>query len=157
MLRLETAARKGLAAPPVDLRYLRKSYRQQSEATGQVYSFLEDIYNSIAENLPDVRDKTADSPVDPYSLAVVPVEPEEPPQKKQQLRSVTAAPTRAAREQRWLPPGTMKEYYEQFLLQAKVKVSFPTFWTEPCPCIIASCLFWSTCKPLLEPLDFFAM
>ena len=64
----------------MDLRYLSRSQfarDQTHQAVTEVMSFLETIYTSVAENLPDVRDETYDgepdhetSVDDPYSLHI---------------------------------------------------------------------------------------
>ena len=99
-----------------------------------MHSFLEDIYNSVAETLPDVRDETLDSDahIDPYAIAMSDqnLRPQKQAKKNQTYRSVQISPEAAQKEARHLPPGTMKEYYDQFLLQAAEKVSFKTFWLE---------------------------
>lgn len=63
---------RGDGAPPVDLRYLEKAKRGErtSDFFPGIFSFLEQIYNSVAENLPNVRDTTYDSAADPYAIIV---------------------------------------------------------------------------------------
>ena len=89
-------------------------------------SFLETIYTSVAENLPDVRDETYDgepdhetSVDDPYSLHIglyqqdsEKVAKEKVPKAKKRRRGVQVCPGRTVAEgceERWLPNGTMKE------------------------------------------------
>ena len=70
------AAREGNVAPPVDLRYLKKPTSRigvSSQVRPDVISYLESIYESVAETLPDFRDEafgaegnTVDLCGDPY-------------------------------------------------------------------------------------------
>ena len=114
-------------------------------------SFLETIYTSVAETLPDVRDETYDGETDhetsvddPYSLHIglyqdeaQKVAKEKVPKAKKHHRGVQVCPGRTVAEgceERWLPNGTMKEYWVQFCTQnPSAKVSFPTFWRVPRP------------------------
>eukprot|EP00435_Cladocopium_sp_Y103_P026275 s1851_g6.t1 len=140
--RLIAAARKGEAVAPLDLRYLQKGVPKRGnaggdETRGRVVTFLRGIYESVAETLPDVRDegfddvdaaadKVAQLPqaeLDPYAQAIG------DPQLRFKLKPKTKG-VRAQRmglqvnihrrpengyEKRWLPPGYIREYYEQFL------------------------------------------
>ena len=54
-----------MSAPPADLRFLKRALAVTSESTSEVVSFLEQLYNSVAETMPDVRDDTADDERDP--------------------------------------------------------------------------------------------
>ena len=65
----------GDAKPPVDLRYLKRAESgadHTRECVSKVISFLETIYSSVAENLPDVRDDTWDEgpPEDPHGMSI---------------------------------------------------------------------------------------
>ena len=136
----------------MDLRYLSRSEfarDQTHQDVSEVMSFLETIYTSVAENLPDVRDETYDgepdhetSVDDPYSLHIglyqqdsEKVAKEKVPKAKKRRRGVQVCPGRTVAEgceERWLPNGTMKEYWVQFCTQnPSAKVSFPTFWRVP--------------------------
>ena len=100
-----------------------------------VTNFLHRVYSSIAETLPDVRDETlgddeiaADSGIielksDPYHIAA---KGHAKPRKMH--RSVVIRDT--ALEIRYLPPGTMKEYWVQYCRQSNLTApaSFPSFW-----------------------------
>ena len=63
--RLEKGARAKMSAPPADLRFLKRALAVTSESTSEVVSFLEQLCNSVAETMPDVRDDTADDERDP--------------------------------------------------------------------------------------------
>ena len=59
----------GRPSPPVDLRYLKTSGTSMSQVTGEsvrarVCTFLEQIYTSQAETLPDIRDEPAEGDQD---------------------------------------------------------------------------------------------
>ncbi|CAK9056461.1 Hypothetical protein (Fragment) [Durusdinium trenchii] len=60
--RVTQAVNDGASAPPVDLRYLNRPGVEAEVATcrSDILSFLSEIYNSIAETLPDFRDDTFD-------------------------------------------------------------------------------------------------
>lgn len=146
--RIRAAVEKGDQAAPVDLRYLErgKHVHLDSKLFNEIFSFLEQIYNSVAENLPDVRDKTYDSEMDPYAVLAeeqqnhvedcskkVKMRPKEPRTRTQKNKGgVAVDPARTVQagcEVRWLPPGTMKEYWMQYKQQADGPgASFPTFW-----------------------------
>lgn len=146
--KLKDAVENASPKPPVDQRYLERGRFCQDknpEKISEVLSFLERIYTSVAENLPDVRDDTADTedPNDPYGLqlGVHAHTAEDPPEKhtknKKHRRGVPICPGRTVAdgcEERWLPNGTMKEYWTQYCHQSgeTAKVSFPTFWRVTC-------------------------
>lgn len=142
----------GDVKPPIDLRYLKrgKLAGENSQKVTDVVSFLQSVYDSIAETLPDVRDATLDdddtSPSvpselkdgDPYLLAMSSqtIEPEDKSKrKKRNHRGVQINPARTSAdfEDRYLPPGTMKEYWVQYCqrMTGCEKVAFPTFWRAP--------------------------
>ena len=73
--KLSEAVQNGDAKPPMDLRYLKRAEfgaNSTQECVSEVVSFLETVYSSIAENLPDVRDDTWDegSPEDPHGMSI---------------------------------------------------------------------------------------
>eukprot|EP00435_Cladocopium_sp_Y103_P059081 s1635_g21.t1 len=145
--KLSEAAQNGDAKPPVDLRYLQRAgfgADSTKECVSEVLSFLESIYCSVAENLPDVRDATWDEgpPEDPYGMstglepAKVPIVEKQVKVKKHQ-RAVKVCPGRSVAdgmEERFLPAGTMKEYWIQYKnqSQSEQQAAFPTFWRVPC-------------------------
>ena len=150
--RIKSAIDRGDQAAPVDLRYLEraKHVRSESKLFHGIFSFLEQIYNSVAESLPDVRDRTYDSEVDPYAVFAedqqhdvadcskkVKMRPKEPKTKMRKNKGgVAVNPARTVQagfEVRWLPPGSIKDYWIQYNQQvASSPASFPTFWRVPC-------------------------
>ena len=137
-------------APPADLRYLERPKAkcgdsELTEARGDVISFLEALYESVAETLPDFKDEIL-TPVDQacdVSRSSDPYAEEKEFQTEALLGCRTRKPRKAKRqiqinldrtskhfEERWLPPSTMKEYYEQYQIQSALPkpASFPTFW-----------------------------
>ena len=117
-----------------------------------IISFLQGVYESIAETLPDWRDD-----MEPGDLAVIAVggDVEDPysqfddikkklANKNEHLghlpgpaarprthnKSVKLDADRANLEERFLPPGTMVEYFDQFKLACPehANISFSTFW-----------------------------
>ena len=155
--RLIEAARRGDIVAPADLRYLQGLPKQGAKETdtsrARIVSFLRGVYESTAETLPDVRDDTydADEAVsvglvvpelqDPYAetLGAGP-EPVVQAGKKKKVHSkkfsITLNPDRKAAfegQERFLPPGSMKDYWEQFndvhpRAHDERPVSFTTFW-----------------------------
>ena len=145
------------------MRYLRKGLQTRGDcggdsARGRVASFLRGIYESVAETLPDVRDEGFDgdpgleafqaslpqSQPDPYCKAL---EPQARLQIKPSTRGIrkrrmgldlnTTRRPEMGFEKKWLPPGCIKDYYEQFLIAEKTfacgsddrkPVAFSTFW-----------------------------
>lgn len=94
-----------------------------------VTGFLHRVYGSIAETLPDVRDGALEESeiqeltTDPYIKA----------RPRKFFRSV---PLREHNlEPRYLPPGTMKEYWVQYVQQSQLAkpASFPCFWRVTWP------------------------
>ena len=70
--RLFDAAQQGAHAPPVDLRFISKPYahcnRLESDSVrADCISYLNTLYQSVAEVIPDVKDDTFDD-IDPNSL-----------------------------------------------------------------------------------------
>ena len=76
--RLKAAVLRGDARPPVDLRYLARPSQDVESNTKEVYSFLQRLYDSVAETLPDVRDEDGvqtslqhfENADDPYAKAL---------------------------------------------------------------------------------------
>ena len=131
------------------------------EVTSDVIEFLQKIYCSVAETLPDVRDDTLSD--DESSLPKIDVRVQQPdsepyadfslalradircpPSAKQSKpktrprkmrKSIPIRPGRgsAENEERFLPPGTMKEYHTQYVRQSGLAkpASFPCFWRVP--------------------------
>ncbi|CAK9015960.1 unnamed protein product [Durusdinium trenchii] len=141
--RLWGAASRGADGPPADLRFVTKPKSQTigNCSTARVVSFLQTLYDSVAETLPDVRDDGIElsifgggESVDPYATVDLPPALMEPV-KRQKVRRykqglkvhVEREPETSGVEERYLPPGTMKEYYEQFKCLDD-SVSFSTFW-----------------------------
>ena len=105
------------------------------EVVTEVITFLEQIYTSVAENLPDVRDESWDGAStngreDPYSLRLDTLYPqptlpaERITKSKKHQRGVQICPGRSVAdgcEERFLPAGTMKD---------NKKASFPTFFHQ---------------------------
>ena len=133
-----SAVQEGQAKPPLDLRYLEKTKFGRDdipEVVTEVITFLEQIYTSVAENLPDVRDESWDGAStngreDPYSLRLDTLYPqptlpaERITKSKKHQRGVQICPGRSVAdgcEERFLPAGTMKD---------NKKASFPTFFHQ---------------------------
>lgn len=69
--RLYNSAQNGEEAPPVDTRYLTKPYSKSGDesaaARADIISYLNSLYESLAETLPDSRDETFDD-VNPEAM-----------------------------------------------------------------------------------------
>ncbi len=131
-------------------------------AKARVISFLESIYTSVAETLPDHRDDLnpgdsfvvyqIDSAVDPYSefdavqrqlsqhsdlTRQHSMKQQKNTKKFQKKKSVVINAEKVALglEERFLPPGRMMDYFEQYkaiLHDSDECVSFATFWRTWC-------------------------
>ena len=143
------------------MRYLKKGLPTKGNdgaesSRGRVATFLRGVYESVAETLPDVRDETYDGPTAGDFTVNLPEAEQDP--YAQAMSGTTGrmklkTSTRGVRtqrmgmsintsrrpdyglEKRWLPPGFMKDYYEQFLATEKMlniessqQVAFSTFW-----------------------------
>ena len=93
------------------------------------------MYSSIAETLPDVRDETLGDDEIPAEGGIIELK-SDPYQaaasghaKPRKMHRSVAIPD-ANLEVRYLPPGTMKEYWVQYCRQSKMTApaSFPAFW-----------------------------
>lgn len=147
---MRTAAESGSLTPPLDLRFFRKGVEQLDRAPSKsaVISFLQGIYDSVAETLPDARDDvdpcigttiTLPEMEDQYAKfgqisekldaqkKALETQPGLKPRKRK--KSVCLDVDRTDREERFLPPGHMVDYFEQFKLACpEEKVSFSCFW-----------------------------
>eukprot|EP00435_Cladocopium_sp_Y103_P067616 s19_g30.t1 len=96
--RLWEAAVRGDENPPADMRFVthEKAHVTADSSTGQVTTFLQTIYDSVAETLPDIKDDGLElgfhkslEGADPYASVDMPVVAAvEPPAKKQKVRKV---------------------------------------------------------------------
>lgn len=140
------------------MRYIRLTLNKEPAATSECISFLEGIYQSIAETLPEIRDcSISTSLVDSTAL----LETEDSYRKGVTLKekNVTQVINKKfvkrkgprkfksgmqvnrdrseTREIRYLPPGRMKDYYEMMLSQysseTAAPASFATFYRAPGP------------------------
>ena len=112
-------------------------------------SFLESIYSSVAETLPDHRDDPADEctmytlnmPVsDQFSAQLDSQEQlgeghtemtKAAPLPRIKKKSITVNPARVGLEVRFLPPGKMVDYFEQYKAvtqDSSEQVAFSSFW-----------------------------
>lgn len=150
--RLWTAVQSEQEGPPADLRFLKKSCSKVAgeSSTARVVSFLETLYESVAETLPDVRDDAISAklvePViaqgDGYAanlteeatasdpLKQIHAEQKRPRKRKKGLQlHPERHPDVSKLEVRYLPPSTMKEHWETMQsLDGREAVSFGTFW-----------------------------
>ena len=109
------AVSRGVRHCPLDARYMQCAVKHVPSALrGEVYSYLESLYESVAETLPD-SDSGASANSDSGSDC--------------QLFDLPDPPASGAkREVRKLPPGTMYETWRQFL-ELGGKGGFKLFWS----------------------------
>ena len=130
------------------MRYLRapKADMTGESSKGRVVTFLEQIYTSQAETLPDFRDTLGDSDLshgyeldvtvkhqfhDAYGENVGKSGENKKTKCRQTFRSIRINPEKLKNQEvRHLPPGSMKDIYEQFCISEPegAKVGFATFW-----------------------------
>lgn len=110
-----TAVKAGAIVPPADIRFLRLGANPQHGETpaSRIISFLQNVYESVAETLPDARKEEHDCKTtltecgseqdqDPYATAfmdgvAVPIKPRHKPSSCRGARR-QVAPTRGPRE-----------------------------------------------------------
>lgn len=148
--KLYSTALEGGTVPPVDLRYLQRprSSTKGHEARADVIEFLSNLYISTAETLPDVKDdpltsaeelkvrvpNNGDPLGDLYAEKMAEmVAAAKTVNKRKKKKGIEINQLRANMEQRFLPPGTMRDFWEQYRLhsQNQKPASFPTFWRVP--------------------------
>lgn len=133
----------------MDMRYLKRTINKEPQATSERVSFLEGIYESVAETLPDVIDASmvttleetpeAVSIGDSYSTSVgldsadsVHSDVEGTRKGPRAMRKGLRVFRDRSKETRFLPPGRMKDFYEQlcssFAGGVKKPPSFATFY-----------------------------
>eukprot|EP00435_Cladocopium_sp_Y103_P074474 s436_g49.t1 len=117
----------------MDLRFVHKpgSVVQGESAAAKVASFLNSLYESAAETLPDIKDDEGvvmrahqheANPCDAYAQSVG--KPSSGKSRKRKLDESVAS-----KEVRFLPPGCMRDHYEAMAaVDSSERVSFKTFW-----------------------------
>lgn len=141
--RMLKAAESGAIIPPADIRYLKTGVSRQPSAndvTGRILTFLQTVYESVGETLPDMRSEAdcelslvpgfdADVDPDPYSEALQQKTIKPSRKKPRTFKSLNFDPAMTVeQEDRWLPPGGhMRDYWEQMCLHDS-PVSFAQFW-----------------------------
>lgn len=168
--RLAKAAQAGQIVPPADLRYLRKAASDitAESATGRILTYLQQLYESVAETMPDFRgDDSVETQVefldgepDPYAIQLLQRHdgvddnqsgvPAVVTKKRRNLKSVVIQKGMVAeQEERFLPPGaSMRDYWEQMQNENPAeKVSFCQFWRAPCFSTAFSFSFLKPIKP----------
>ena len=155
--KLASAARKGKYAPPADLRFLKKPFlgntAEKTAVRSDILSFLQGLYESVAETLPDIRDDAEpdDASVqvflhaesaeqDEYASALNGAQPNHElesqakplsKQSKPRKKKKSVVIQRSHQEIRYLPPGTLKEYWHQLNMMREPplkKIAFSYFW-----------------------------
>ncbi|CAE7208404.1 cofG [Symbiodinium sp. KB8] len=153
--RLSKAAREGKHAPPADLRFLCKPFKEPNNdrsVRSEIVSFLEGIYQSVAETLPDVRDDPMDGgdiqimigakneAEDEYAAAVSSQIKASSGKRPRKFRHSVPI-LRSNQEVRFLPPGNMKDYWLQLNASRDATatastttkpISFSQFWRVWC-------------------------
>ena len=144
--RIWQAVRDGAEGPPLDLRFVAQPRVKVAGETAcaKVASFLESLYHSTAETLPDVRedgvvltthegeDLTCDAYAESVGACPLGARPGASSSKRPRKRKMNLEvhPERSAehmdREVRFLPPGCMRDHWEA--MAAIERVSFKVFW-----------------------------
>jgi hypothetical protein len=102
--KLRKAVSSGAAGPPLDLRYMKKTFERGAPTLACITSFLREVYESEAETLPE--ELAYDSDVDSGGGAPVLWLDPEP------AGGGVGAPLRL--ETRHLPPGSVFEYWQMY-------------------------------------------
>ncbi|CAK9100760.1 FO synthase subunit 1, partial [Durusdinium trenchii] len=144
------------SATPIDLRYLQRGVPSKSEKSTdtsrqRIISFLQGVYDSIAETLPDVKDETCDFDTsavtidlpetnDPYAAALGSIHIPEATSnagmskvRKHKMSVEFNVSRKHAQEERFLPPGHIRDFWEQMKVSEELganekHVAFSTFW-----------------------------
>ena len=95
-------------------------------ATTDVSVNVQDPYSVELQNQSRKRGSDVD-------LVDLDLRPKAKPRKHRGQIPINMSRTAAVKEERWLPPSTMKEFWEQYKLQSSLPkpASFPTFWRAP--------------------------
>ena len=143
--RIWKAVQRGDSAAPADLRFLRKPKTRTcgDGPNPRITSFLQSLYDSTAETLPDVKDDGVETTFSQGvegldSYAVVNLDGSSGSTengKKRKIRKfklglpvhVERQPEQSGQEVRYLPPGVMRDYWSQ-MQSIDSSVSFTTFW-----------------------------
>ena len=121
---------EGKHVPDIDVRYLKRKNTQRSFKAGEVASYLETLYNSVAESLPEYsnnREDFSDSDVEDAKQSNILLGSESTPTDETQMFD---------EKTRFLPPGSMFDQYRQYLALGNSKCSFFTFvvvWRQHFP------------------------
>ena len=133
------------------MRYIKRAFNNDSTtATSECISFLEGIYQSVAETLPDINDHSISTTlVDSSELLQLDDAYTKPVTLKKVIQTkfvkrkgprkfksgLEVKRDRAeTRELRYLPPGRMKDYYNMMVAQhpvGKAPASFASFYRAP--------------------------
>ena len=122
---LRHAVLAGSTTPPMDLRYLSKKQQRPSHIRSWVHTYLEELYQSEAETLPECLDDAdmqwwGDVLEEGEFYNPLVTLPGEDAHRPSQVASL---------ETRWLPPGTIYDYWLSYnTLYHESKCSFRHFW-----------------------------
>ena len=124
---------QGKRVPDVDVRYLKKKKgKQLSNKSGEVFSYLQSLYESVAESLPEndnTREDFDDSDKEEIKQSNEIILLHGKPDSSDPL-------TTQQDNVRYLPPGSMFETYKQYLALQNPHCCFSTFvgvWREHFP------------------------
>lgn len=128
-----------------------KSEKSTDTSRQRIISFLQGVYDSIAETLPDVKDETCDFDTsavtidlpetnDPYAAALGSIHIPEATSnagmskvRKHKMSVEFNVSRKHAQEERFLPPGHIRDFWEQMKVSEELganekHVAFSTFW-----------------------------
>ena len=126
---------EGKLAAPIDVRHItKKPGTTPSPKSGEVYSYLESLYHSVAESLPD--DTEAD--FKPHHVAAPESDDELAEQANIIIRGGNRSTLGSLKDSgvRYLPPGSLYDQHKQYLALEFPHVSFNTFisvWKKDFP------------------------
>ena len=142
----------GQQSPPLDMRYISKPLACPSEARSNIVSYLQGLYDSVAETLPDKLDelckhgevsvKTGPSSVqteaDPYALKVkigqttyptlVGVDESQSRKIRRGSGHSHACMPESGQAEKWLPPGSIHDQWDMFNIVTGTPCVYSTFW-----------------------------
>ena len=118
---LVKAVMEGRTQAPTDPRYLKREKSQTSVKSGEVYSYLETLYQSVAERLPE--DDAAE-----LECGEEGSDDSEAEQSNILLQADCEASVTVGHDaKRYLPPGSIFDEYKQYIALGNAQCSFKCF------------------------------
>ena len=123
---LVNAVMQGRSQAPTDKRYLMRTQAPSSVKTGEVYSYLETLYESVAERLPE------DDAVELDMRGEAGTQQDQDDSEAEESNIILRADTEASvtvghDAKKYLPPGSIYDEYKQYLALGNPKCTFQCF------------------------------